>query len=122
MEIQEAINTIRTLADGKNPETNQELELTSICRTPLVVKALNRALASLVNQYDRERTRPANAFRHWTPPEDQQICQEVREGMDFEQIAKVHNRTVGAIVSRLVKLGKVTPSALPAKPAQDKVA
>ena len=111
METREAVDVIRSLADGKNPETGEELEITSICRVPLVVRALNRALTSLVAQYERERNRPAKAFRHWTTLEDQQVCDELRQGLDLQQIAKTHDRTVGGIVARLVKLGKITPPA-----------
>jgi DNA-binding NarL/FixJ family response regulator len=122
METHEAVSVIRDLADGRNPETHQELELTSICRTPLVVKALNRALTSLIAQYDRERNRPPNAFRHWTPPEDQQVCEELRQGLDFQQIAKTHSRTVGAIVARLVKLGKIASISSQKTEAEQKAA
>ncbi len=122
METQEAVRVIRALADGTNPATGEELDLTSVCRLPLAVKALNRALTTLVAQYDRERNRPVNAFRHWTPPEDQQICGELRQGLDLHQIARTHNRTVGAIVARLVKLGKIAPASPQKTPAQKRIA
>jgi hypothetical protein len=41
--------------------------------------------------------------------EDEQVCEELRKGIDFHQIAKTHNRTIGSIVARLVKLGKIGP-------------
>ena len=110
MEIEEAIQCIRALANGTNPETNESLEETSVCRRPLAVKALNRALAALVAQQDREKKRPSNAGRTWSQTEDAQICEELRAGTDFHDIAKKHNRSIASILARLVKLGKIAPT------------
>ena len=110
MEIEEAIKVIRALADGVDPGTGKSLEESAICRQPESVKALNRALASLVAQSERERRRPTNAGKPWTRAEDEQVCEELRQGNDFQLIAKAHGRTVPSIVARLVKLGKVAPN------------
>jgi len=110
MELEEAIKTIRALADGVNPETGEVLQENSVCRAPQSVKALNRALAALVAQQEREKNRPQNAGKSWSRAEDEQVCEELRQGNDFNQIAKAHNRSVPAIVARLIKLGKVAPS------------
>lgn len=53
--------------------------------------------------------------RKWIHTEDAQVCEEGRSGTDFHEIAKTHNRSVGSIVARLVKLGKI--AAPPAKAA-----
>jgi DNA-binding NarL/FixJ family response regulator len=110
MEIQDAINVIRALADGMNPETREVLKEDSICRRPQTVMALNRALAALVTQQERELKKPASAGQYWSRSEDKQVCEELRKGMDFEEIAKTHNRTVPSIIVRLVKLGKIAPN------------
>ncbi len=110
MEIQDAINVIRALADGMNPETREVLKEDSICRRPQTVMALNRALAALVTQQERELKKPASAGQYWSRSEDKQICEELRKGMDFEEIAKTHNRTVPSIIVRLVKLRKIAPN------------
>lgn len=110
MELEEAIKIIRALADGVNPETGEVLPDNSVCRAPQPVKALNRALGALTTQLERERNRPQNARKTWTRAEDEQVCEELRLGNDFNQIAKIHSRSVPAIVARLIKLGKVTPS------------
>jgi DNA-binding NarL/FixJ family response regulator len=109
MEIQDAIKVIRALADGVNPETRELMKDDSICRNPQAVMALNRALAALVTQQERELKKPASAGQYWSRAEDQQVCEELRKGMNFEDIAKTHNRSVPSIVARLVKLGKVVP-------------
>lgn len=107
MEIQEAIKVIRALADGVNPETREVLQADSICRNPQAVMALNRALAALVTQQERELKKPSSAGQYWSRAEDKQICEELRKGMDFEEIAKAHNRTVPSIIVRLVKLERL---------------
>lgn len=109
MEMEEAIRVVRSLANGMNPETNEALEEGSVCRRPLTVKALNRALASLVAQQERERKKPSNSGRAWSHAEDEQICEALRVGTDFREIAKKHNRSIAAILARLVKLGKIAP-------------
>jgi hypothetical protein len=109
MEIEQAIKVIRSLANGVHPESGAALEENSICRAPDAIKALNRALAALVAQEEREKKRPKNAGKNWSHEEDAQICEELRQGIDFNQIAKTHNRSLAAILARLVKLGKITP-------------
>ena len=117
MEIQEALEIMRALANGVNPETKQALEEGSICRQPQAVRALNRAINALVHEEQREKNKPAKAFKPWSHTEDTQVCDEVRKGMDFRDIAKAHNRTVPSIVARLVKLGKISPQGSPPKAA-----
>ncbi len=108
MDIPEALKIMRGLANAMDPETGKELDQNSICRQPPVVKALNRAISALAHEQKREQRKPANAFRSWTRTEDAQVCEAVRNGMDFHDIAKAHNRTLPSIIARLVKLGKIT--------------
>ena len=114
MDIAETLKIIRALANGADP-SGKNLEENSVCRKPEIVKALNRAISSLVQEQKRESRKPTNAFRSWTRAEDAQVCEEVRNGKDFHDIAEAHNRTVPSIVARLVKLGKIT--AVPPKAA-----
>jgi hypothetical protein len=109
MEIQEAIKVIRALADGVHPETREVLKEDAVYRNPLVVMALNRALAALVTQEQRELKKPASAGQYWSRAEDKQVCEELRKGMSFDEIAATHNRSVPSIIVRLVKLGKIAP-------------
>jgi hypothetical protein len=111
MEIQDAIKIVRALAGGTHPETSKGLSADSICRIPQVTRALNRALAALVQQEQRERRRPSHAGHSWSHDEDAQLCAEIRKGIDFHEIAKTHNRSLGSIVARLVKLGEIKPAA-----------
>jgi len=110
MEIQDAINVVRALADGVHFETHESLPEDSICRNPKAVMALNRAVAALVTEQQRLLKKPGSAGQYWSRTEDKQICEELRKGMPFEEIAKTHNRSVPSIIVRLVKLGKVAPN------------
>ena len=110
MELKEAIATIRTLADGLNPTTREALGQNDAVRQPQSIKALNRALSALLAQQDWEKRSPANGGRTWSRAEDQQVCEELRQGKDINEMAKAHNRTVPAIAARLVKLGKIAPT------------
>jgi len=111
MEIQEALGVVRKLADGVHPETGEVLSRDCMYNHPLAVRALHRAIGALEFQSEREKTRrflPRNAGKPWTSQEDAQICEELRRGMSFERIAQIHDRTNGSIISRLVRLGKIS--------------
>ena len=112
MDIQEALDTVRKLADGLDPDSGKPCGSNSILRNPRVVIALHRATGALEAQAERELERqnqPPNAHRYWSKSEDQQLCAELRQGHDLRQIAKQHNRTVPSIAARLIKIGEVAP-------------
>lgn len=120
MEILEALKIIKSLADGVNPETGEMLAGDLIYQSPQNVRALHRAAGALEFMEERERTRrllPKNAGKGWSSQEDAQVCEELRSGADFQQIARTHNRTVASIVARLVKLAKVSAKIPPARVA-----
>jgi hypothetical protein len=113
MEIQEALRIMRALADGINPETGEALMANALYQDAPVVRAFHRAVGALEYLQKREHARktpPPNAGKSWSRAEDQQVCEELRRGIDFYQIAKMHNRSIGSIVARLVKLGKIGPN------------
>ncbi len=113
METQEALRIMRALADGINPESGKEMNAEAIYQCPPVVRAFHRAVQALEYVGERERSKktlPAKAGKSWSRAEDAQVCEELRRGIDFHQIAKTHNRTVGSIIARLVKLGRIGPS------------
>jgi len=111
MEIQQALDIIRKLAAGVDLETGAMVKADAPYLHPQAVRALHCAVAALESQYERERTRrflPANAGKTWSDEEDAQICDELRQGINFEGIAAAHGRTVGSIIARLVHLGKIS--------------
>jgi len=121
MEIQEALQIVRKLADGIHPETGEVLQTNCLYQQPQAVRALHRAAGALEFQDEQERAKkflPANAGKSRSNQEDAQICDELRRGINLQEIAKTHNRTIGSIIARLVRLRKI--SARPAGP-QDRL-
>ena len=104
---------IRALADGVSPETGEALASDAVYQYAPVVRALHCAVGALAYVAERARSKktpPQNAGKSWSRAEDQQVCEELRRGIDFHQIAKTHNRTIGSVIARLVKLGKIGPN------------
>src|SRR5581483_177762 len=120
MEIVDALKIMRALADGVNPETGEVLQADSIYQNPQNVRALHRAVSAMEYAEERERNKkllPQNAGRPWSREEEQQVCDELRNGINFQEIASMHNRSIGSIVARLVRLGKIEPKRTPEKVA-----
>jgi hypothetical protein len=51
---------------------------------------------------------PNNAGKPWTEVEDTSLLAEFDKGESIGTIALAHNRTKGAIASRLVRLGRIS--------------
>lgn len=56
-------------------------------------------------EYNRKKNRPDGAGASWTVEEDKQLDEEYNSGMKVSEIAKIHDRTNGAIRARLKKHG-----------------
>jgi hypothetical protein len=111
MEINEALEIVRKLADGVHPDTGELISADSLFQHARVVRALNRGVQALEFQQERERARrflPSNAGKPWSKIEDAQMCEEMRRGINYQEIARLHDRTVGSIVARLMRLGKIS--------------
>ena len=55
--------------------------------------------------YNRKMNRPEGAGASWSEEEDKQLDEEFKGGMKISEIAKIHDRTNGAIRARLRKHG-----------------
>jgi hypothetical protein len=114
MEIQEALEIIRRLADGLHPENGDALADDCLYQNPKAVRALHCAVRALELQQAREHARkslPPNAGKPWSEHEDRQLHEELRRGMSLQEIAKTHSRRVGSVVARLVRLRKSSADA-----------
>ncbi len=58
-------------------------------------------------EYNRKMNRPDGAGKSWTEEEDKQLDDEYHSGMKISEIAKLHDRTNGAIRARLKKHGLI---------------
>ena len=57
--------------------------------------------------YNRKMNRPDGAGASWSEEEDKQLDEEFNGGMKIFEIAKIHDRTNGAIRARLRKHGLI---------------
>jgi hypothetical protein len=118
MDVRDALEIVKKLADGKNPFTGEDLPQDSVYQHPQVVRALFAVVEALEagGKSSRRRTDlPGNAGAAWTAEEDERLSRAFDAGGSVEDLMTTHQRTRGAIHARLVKLGKIAPG----KPEQE---
>ena len=75
---------------------------------------MSKALEFLASKQERppnpSQTQAGNA---WTEHEEQQLVQAFDVGTAVAEIARAHQRTRGAITSRLIRLGRLQPGKFP---------
>jgi len=112
MDVNTALTIVKALADGANPFTGEVLPHNSVYQHPQVVRALFTAIEALERtqkRSQRKRHLPEKAGTPWTPQEDEGLSRAFDGGKSIEDLAKAHQRTRGAIESRLAKLGTIAP-------------
>lgn len=110
MDNENAQNIIQALADGVDPITGEILPEGSPYKDDQVISAFQAAVKVLnhkIKSDERRSSRPAGTGKRWTAEEDQQVCEAFDKGKSVTEIANDHERTRGAIQSRLLKLGKI---------------
>lgn len=109
MRIARAIQVLVALADGVDPVTRKALPPGSPYHQAEVLRALFLAIQTLERQC-REEIPPepvsAKAGKPWLPDEDAQLLRGLDLGRPLAALARQHGRTPGAIVARLVRLGR----------------
>ena len=115
MERQEVIAVLESLANGIDPATGQKIPLELFQASP-TVDALSTAGALLKEDGARRSSRNNPTFpaagAPWTEEEDERLLGEYDSGMSVAQIGLAHGRTSGAITARLVKFGRIDPTAV----------
>ena len=110
MEILEARDIIQALADGVDPETDRIIHEDSLYNRPRVIHALCVTLQVLEKEVARTKKRrdvPSQAGQPWNADEDRLLAEAFDRGASVRTLAKIHERTEGAISSRLMRLGKI---------------
>ena len=114
----EAKQIVEVLAGGVDPATGEVLPDDSPLSSPRVIRALfisAKALELMAAKSARPAAvAPGNAGKPWTEEEDQRLVAGFDAGMPVAALARTHERTTGAINSRLVKLGRLQASEEPA--------
>lgn len=57
---------------------------------------------------EQEKTLHKQAYSKWTDEEEKCLTDEFKAGMSFAEMATLHDRSEGAIMSRLIQLGLIT--------------
>lgn len=110
MNAKEARNIVSLLADGTDPQTGEIFSEDSPYQQPDNVRALYMAVQGLerLEKYEaRTKNLPQNAGAPWTEEEETQLLEAFDKGSSIKELAALHERTTGAIHSRLVSLGKI---------------
>ena len=111
----EAKQIIEVLAGGVDPATGEVLPDDNPLSSPHVIRALFIAAKALELMAAAKPARPAaaapgNAGKSWNEEEDQRLVAGFDAGTPVGALARTHERTTGAINSRLVKLGRLQAS------------
>ena len=108
MDTTESLQIIRKLADGVNPYTGKRFKATSSYQQPDTVRALYAAIQALEHN-QRVAKRQINGFgnagKPWIDSEEQELIDAHEAGKSIGQLARLHQRSKGAIRARLVKIG-----------------
>ena len=110
MDIGKAKRIISHLAEGIDPYTGEVLPEDSPYQHPDTVRALFKAILALERweRYEkRQKSLPPNAGKPWLPEEEEALLEGFDRGLSVADLARKHGRTVGAIRSRLMKLGRI---------------
>lgn len=114
MQRERALEILRTLADGVDYTTGEQLPADNLYQHPDTVRALYCAIQIM------ERARPSgqsivsraddaqlNAGRPWTQEEEARLAAAFDAGTGIEALAQEHKRSRWAIEARLARLGKI---------------
>ena len=111
MDISKATEIIKLLADGKHPRTKARLDENHVINEPDVIRALNKiveTLSSTDKKSKKPRDLPERVGKPWSENEDKALIQAFENGISINDLVIKHQRTRGAIRSRLIRLGKIT--------------
>lgn len=106
MNKQRALHILKSLADGRDPETAAVLPRDHAFQQPDVIRALAIAVETVrAAAIWQHRNTPARAGAGWTEEEEQALRLAFEAGWPMLEIAGEHQRTVCAVASRLDALG-----------------
>jgi hypothetical protein len=109
MEKAQAVEIIKSLADGVHPITGEVFPRESPYQHAHVVRALFVALSALGNEArpPRGERLPSNAGKPWSDEEDKRLLELFDAGRPIKEIAEAHGRTTGGIQARLAKYERI---------------
>ena len=114
METAEALRIIGALSDGLDPHTGEVFPPDSPYQNPQTIRALftsKSALERVQRIERRKKALPERAGQPWDEDESVLLIKEFERGIPVKELARKHQRTVGAIKSQLLKSGRDPSSA-----------
>ena len=113
MEITKTLQIIKSLSQGVDPHTGEMYPPDSPYQHPDTIRALfeaTHALEKMRERSKRQESLPENAGKAWSTEEDNLLIEEFDKRIPMNELSRDHKRTEGAIKSRLLKLGKISPT------------
>ena len=104
MELKQAEALLTELADGVDPLTGERLPADSVCNRPEIIRALR-----YVSDRPKRSAPLPNAGKPWTEADEAALLQMFDAGCSMEEMQARFQRTNGAIVRRLERLGRLRP-------------
>lgn len=108
MELKQAKALLTELADGVDPLTGECLPADSVCNRPEIIRALHCVLRYVSDRPKRSAPLP-NAGKPWSEADEAALMQMFDVGCSMEEMQARFQRTNGAIVRRLERLGRLRP-------------
>jgi hypothetical protein len=121
MELNEAKTIVKTLAQGINPATGEAFAPDSPYTEPMVIRALftvhdlarpTKKPNMSVEEKRRQNLasgKPRNAGLPWTENDRNRVESDFKDGKSIHDLAKIVERTPGAIHAELIRQGLVSP-------------
>lgn len=109
MDLGQAKEILKTLADGIHPITGEILPEEDSCNQPEVIRALHAVLQTLPDPKPIAAAKQGakNAGKPWTSEDDAALCRMFDEGSSVREMSQYFGRSRGGIAARLVRLGKI---------------
>ena len=109
MEIDQAQEIVKLLADGIDPNTGEIFADDSPYNSPDVIRALFTVLNHVKqpSKSSAAESRPTNAGRPWSEELRQEVAELFRQGKSVAELAQHCGRSKGSIRSELVRQGLI---------------
>lgn len=102
---------LKSLVEGLDPVTGNQLSEGSVLHNAEVLRALLVGMEAIDQRAGREArraTQPANIHNRWTADEEKQLMVAFQSGEPLQAISDRLGRTLRGVEARLMKLGLLT--------------
>ena len=106
----EALQVVRSLANGVDPQTGEVFAPDSVYQRAETVRALFAAAQALehAERFERRKAQlPPKTGEPWTEDEDRKLLAAFDAGRALAELASAHQRTQTGVRARLVKYGRL---------------